>query len=835
MRVPVSWLREYVELPSDITARELAAALIAAGLEVETVDRLGADVDGPVVVGRVVSFVEEEHSNGKTVRWCRVDVGPEHNHDATNDEPAGRSVICGARNFAVDDLVVVSLPGAVLPGGFAITARKTYGHVSDGMICSSRELGTGNDHDGIIVLPSDAGAPGDDAIALLGLREDVLDIAVTPDRGYALSIRGVAREAATAFGCEFRDPAAVVVPQSASPDWPVAVQAVDGCDRFVFRTVTGFDESATSPLWLQRRLTQAGMRPISLAVDITNYVMLELGQPLHAYDRSRLRGTVVVRHAVLGEQLETLDGAVRSLDTDDLLITDDRGPIGIAGVMGGASTEIDAATSDIVIEAAHFEPTTISRSSRRHRLSSEASRRFERGVDDRLQEVAAERAARLLCELGGAVVADSSTVFDQAPAATVIDLALELPSRLVGRSYPHDEVERLLVAVGCTVEVAGSQARVTVPSWRPDLRIPADLVEEVARLHGYDAIPAELPRPPAGGGLTEPQRLRRRVGQVLAGAGFTEVLTYPFGSPEVHNVFGLPADDKRRRALRLANPLSEEEPELRTSLLPGLLSTLRRNVSRGFDDVALFESGLVFLPRPGAADVAPRPGVDRRPSADEVAALDAALPDQPRHVATVMAGDQSPRGWWGPGEPVRWADAVQSARVVARAAGVELEVRSAQRAPWHPGRCAELVVDNQVVGHAGELHPRVVAALGVPERTAAMELDLDAVFVHAHAVASAPRVDTYPVAKEDVALVVDRSVPSSDVAAALRDGAGALLEQVRLFDVYEGEQVAAGRRSLAFALRFRAADRTLTVDEVTAARDDAVAEATRRTGATLRT
>ncbi len=835
MRAPLSWIREYADLPETVTARELAGALIAAGLEVETVDHLGADVAGPLVVGRVLSFTEETHSNGKTIRWCRVDVGATHNDPATGDEPAGRGIVCGARNFGVDDLVVVSLPGAVLPGGFAITARTTYGHVSDGMICSSRELGTGDDHDGIIVLPAGVAAPGHDAVALLGLREDVLDIAVTPDRGYALSIRGVAREAATAFGCAFTDPAALEVASASGPDWPLAVEAVDGCDRFVFRTVTGFDESAQSPLWMQRRLNQAGMRPISLAVDITNYVMLELGQPLHAYDRSRLQGTVVVRRARPGETLTTLDGAVRSLDVDDLLITDDRGPIGIAGVMGGASTEIDDATTDIVIEAAHFEPTSIARAIRRHKLPSEASRRFERGVDDRLQEVAAERAARLLVELGGATAADSATVFDQAPAPTVIDLDLNLPSRLVGHDYPHDEVERLLVAAGCSLRVEGSRAEVTAPSWRPDLRMPADLVEEVARLHGYDAIPSVLPPVLAGHGLTDRQRLRRRVGLVLAGDGYTEVLTYPFVAPGVHDAFGLSEDDPRRQALHLANPLSDEEPSLRTTLLPGLLTTLRRNVSRGFDDVALFESGLVFLPRAGGAEQAPRPGVEGRPTSAEVAALDAALPDQPRHVATVLAGARSRSGWWGDGDPAGWADAVESAQRVAGAAGVTLRVRAAQRAPWHPGRCAELLVDDVSVGHAGELHPRVVAALGLPARTSAMELDLDAVADRAVWVRRAPLITTYPVAKEDVALVVDAAVPAQEVATALREGAGALVEQVRLFDVYEGEQVGAGRRSLAFALRFRAPDRTLTLEEVSAARDAAVAEATRRTGATLRT
>jgi phenylalanyl-tRNA synthetase beta chain len=644
----------------------------------------------------------------------------------------------------------------------------------------------------------------------------------------------VAREVGTAVGVPFRDPAGLSVPEATGTDWPVVLTDPARCDRFVLRTVTGFDETASSPLWMQRRLHQAGMRPISLAVDITNYVMLELGQPLHAYDRSRLSGAIDVRLAQPGERLQTLDGTTRTLDADDLLITDDTGPIGVAGVMGGATTEIDGRTRDIVIEAAHFEPTTIARSARRHRLPSEASRRFERGVDDRLQEVAAERALRLLCDLGGAVSAGTMTVADQAAGPTTIDLDLDLPTRLVGLHFPHDEVERLLTAVGCEVWLNGASARVTVPSWRPDLRIPADLVEEVARLHGYDAIPAVLPQAAVGSGLTDSQRLVRRVGQVLAGAGLTEVLSYPFVSPAVHDACGLPDDDPRRHALRLANPISEEEPELRTWLLPGLLAAVRRNVSRGNDDVAVFESGLVFRPRPGVASAVVRPDVTDRPTDAEIAALEVLLPDQPRRLAVAMSGRRELPGWWGDGRDATWADAVDSARAVAAAVRVPLTVRADRHPPWHPGRCAALVVAGEVVGYAGELHPRVLGELGLPPRTVAMELDLDAMARHATPVAPAPDVRTFPVAKEDVALVVADWVPAAEIEDALRSGAGDLLEQVRLFDVYVGDQVGPGQRSLAFNLRFRAADRTLTPEEVSAARDAAVAEARRRVGATVR-
>lgn len=822
MRVPISWLRDYVDLPQSMTARELADRLIDVGLEVETVDEVGADLTGPLVIGRILDFVEESHSNGKTIRWCQLDVG--------SGDPRG--IVCGAGNFAASDLVVVALPGATLPGGFAITARKTYGHESDGMICSPRELGVGDDHHGIWVLPAGVGDPGADAIAVLGLRDDVLDIAVTPDRGYALSLRGVAREAAGALGVTYVDP--VLTPTDVAEDaWPVRVDDSEGCDRFVTRQLSGLDATASSPHWMQQRLRLAGMRPLSLAVDVTNYVMLEYGQPLHAYDADRLSGPIVVRRAASGETLSTLDGVVRDLDVDDLLITDDSGPIGIAGVMGGLSTEIHAGTTAVVVESAHFAPATISRSARRHKLPSEASRRFARGVDPALQEAAAERATVLLSDLGGAMVLSGRTVVGMPGAGAVIEFEPALASRLVGVDFDTETVGRLLVAVGCEVDRTGERWQVQTPTWRPDLALPADLVEEVARQYGYEHIPSELPPAAASPGLTSGQRRRRRVGLALAGAGYVEIQSYPFLGREAFDDLRLPEGDERRAALSLANPLSDEQPLLRTTLLPGLFETLRRNVSRGLTDLSLFEMGLVYRPDERVDHTPPRPVVTRRPTDAELEAVLALLPRQPRRVAAVLAGDRERSGWWGDGRPASWGDAVDAARLVAEVCGVQLRVEADDHAPWHPGRCASLVVDGAVVGHAGELHPTVIEAWGLPPRTCAMELELDALPDRENET-RAPRLSTYPVAKEDVALVVDATVPSADVADALQRGGGALVESVRLFDVYRGDQVPSGHASLAFSLRLRADDRTLTADDVAQVRSAAVAEAERTTGAVLR-
>ncbi|MEU5274377.1 phenylalanine--tRNA ligase subunit beta [Streptomyces hygroscopicus] len=839
MRVPLSWLREYVDLPAGETGRDVQAKLVAAGLEVETVEQLGAGLKGPLVVGQVLA-IEELEGFKKPIRYCQVDVG------RANGTGEPQNIVCGARNFRVGDKVVVVLPGAELPGGFAISARKTYGKVSEGMICSASELGMSDDHDGIIVLPPEHEA-GSDAIELLELVDEVLDIAVTPDRGYCLSMRGIARETAIAYELPLRDPALLDVPAPNSHGYPVKVADPIGCDRFTARTVTGLDPEAHSPIWLQRRLQKAGMRPVSLAVDITNYVMLELGQPLHAYDRSRVNGAIGVRRAEPGEKLTTLDGTQRVLDGEDLVITDESGPIGLAGVMGGANTEIADATADpgtgqvvgtteVVIEAAHFAPVSVARTARRHKLSSEASRRFERGVDPQAASAAAQRTVDLLVLLAGGTAEVGVTEIIAPSAPHTITLPADHPDKVAGVHYGRETVVRRLQQIGCDVYGA-DDLTVTVPSWRPDLTDPNDLAEEVIRLEGYENLPSTLPLPPAGRGLTERQRLHRRVGRALAGAGYVEALNYPFIGEEVLDQFGLAADDPRRDVVRLVNPLSDAEPALRTTLLPGLLGALRRNHGRGEHDLALFETGLVFRATGDEPPAAVLP-VDRRPTDEQIAALDAALPHQPRRAAAVLAGDREQAGWWGKGTPVSWADAVEAGRIVAREAGVELIVRQDQQDPWHPGRCAALlaVVDGEeiLVGNAGELHPRVTKALGLPERTCAMEIELDRLERAGTGRVEAPHVSTFPVATQDVALVVGASVPAAEVETALREGAGELLESLRLFDVFTGEQLGEGKKSLAYALRFRAPDRTLTAEEIAASRDAAVAVAADRTGATLR-
>jgi phenylalanyl-tRNA synthetase beta chain len=828
MRAPLSWLREYAALPDDLDGRTLAEALIRAGLEVETVDQIGAEITGPLVIGKVLAYEVEVHSNGKSIRWCQVDVG------SHNDDSGSRSVVCGAHNFEVGDFVVVARPGTVLPGGFGISARKTYGHVSDGMICSAKELGLGDDHTGILVLDEPDMKPGSDAAPVLRLREEVLDIAVTPDRGYCLSIRGIAREAAQALEVAFTDPVHHVVPAETVNGYPVELQS-EACPLFVALTVTGIDPGRPSPRWLSRRVQLAGMRSISLAVDITNYVMLETGQPIHAYDADLLDGAIVVRKAGEGEKLTTLDDVVRPLHTDDLLITDASGPIGLAGVMGGATTELSLSTRNVVIEAAHFDAMTIARTSRRHKLSSEASRRFERGVDPEASYAAAHRVAELLVAHAGGTLQPEETVRGATPPQPSTTIADTLPAQILGIDIDHSSVVRLLEAIGATVTDRGVRLEITPPSWRPDLNDPYDYVEEVGRLIGFDTIEPVVPSAPVGRGLTRSQRARRAINLALAARGFVEVLSFPFASATDLDLMGVPADDRRRRLNKIVNPLSEASPYLRTSMLPGLFAAAARNRSRGNDDLALFEAGSVFFANDRLL-AAPRPPVTQRPSAEELAALDRALGQQPRHLAAVLTGQWVPEGWDGPGIPAGWQQAIAFVEAAASAIGLRLDRRAAEHPPWHPGRCAEFMLPTgEGIGYAGELHPEACAAFGLPATAAAAEIDLDALVGAAPAAGDVPTIAGFPVAKEDVALIVDEDLPAAAVERALRAGAGPLLESIWLFDLYTGPQIGEGKKSLAYALRFRAPDRTLTDAEAAEARDAAVAEAAERTGAVQRT
>jgi phenylalanyl-tRNA synthetase beta chain len=828
MRLPYSWLRDVIAAGApgwEPHADELEQTLIRIGHEVEEVITVGP-VSGPLRIGRVTE-IEELTDFKKPIRAVKADVG----------ETEPRDIVCGATNFAVGDLVVVALPGTVLPGDFTIATRKTYGRTSDGMICSVAELNLGTDHSGILVLPPGTAQPGAPAADVLGLDDVVFHLAITPDRGYCLSVRGMAREIACAYDLEFVDPADVRALPVEGEALPVTIEGGTGVVRFGLRPVTGIDPTAVSPWWMQRRLLLSGIRAISPAVDVTNYVMLELGHPMHAHDRSLITGGFTVRFAEPGETVVTLDDIERTLDPRDVLIVDDVATAAIGGVMGAGTTEVRDTTTDLMLEAAVWDPAAVSRTQRRLHLASEAGRRYERTVDPAISVAALDRAAGLLADIAGGTVEPTLTDWRGDPpredwSQPPVSMAADLPDRTAGVDYADGTTGRRLTQIGAVVVTDGDRVTATPPSWRPDLRQPADLVEEVLRLEGLEIIPSVLPQAPAGRGLDPAQKRRRAIGKSLALGGYVEILPTPFLPAGVFDQWGLPADDARRRTTQVLNPLESDRPRLATTLLPALLEALGRNVSRGTVDVALYAIAQVVEPTVDTRAVERIP-TERRPTDDEIATLDASLPRQPQHVGVVLAGLREPAGPWGPGRPVEAADAFEAVRVIGRAAGAELTLRAAHYLPWHPGRCAEVVIGNgAVVGHAGQLHPAVVERSGLPKGTCAVELDLDAIPITE--ALPAPVVSPFPAVFQDVSLIVGEDVAASLVVDAVRDGAGELLEEVRLFDVYTGPQIGDGRKSVTLALRFRAGDRTLTEDEASAARDAAVKTAADRVGAIQR-
>lgn len=836
MRIPLSWLAEYVELPTNTTPEDVHHALVSVGLEEEDIHRF--DVTGPVVVGQVLEFTDEPQSNGKTIRWCQVKVSAED----TDQGAAVRGIVCGANNFFVGDKVVVTLPGAVLPGGFEIAARKTYGHVSDGMIASSKELGLGEDHSGILRLSSLGLDPeiGTDAKALLGLDDVAVEVNVTPDRGYAMSMRGIAREYHHATGASYTDPATTVAVGTGS-GFSVTladnspIRDVPGCGAFIARVVRGIDATAPTPPFMVSRLALAGMRSISLPVDITNYVMVELGQPIHGYDLDALTGGITVRRATPGETLKTLDDQVRTLDPEDLLITDESGAIGLAGVMGGATTEMSNTTTNVLIEAAWFDPVSIARTARRHKLPSEAQKRFQRGVDPMVAGAAAQRVADLLVEFAGGTIdaLGADVQVEGFTTATEISFPASAVKDFVGTDVSDEDVWRILADIGCQVSGSGDTRTITPPTWRPDLTDWPTLVEEVARIVGYDKIPSELPIAPAGRGLTHTQQAKRRIVTGLCHAGMTEVLSYPFVTPEQNRLWVFDQANAHD-GVRIANALDDQVSRLRVSLIPGLIDMARRNRSRGLWDLALVEAGSVFIPQAviGTEDI---PVGAERPAGDVIDALDASIPAQPWHVAGVFMGAAERVGVGVSQRVADVSDAIDAATQVARLAGGDLQVTQATHPSFHPGRFGHLVVNGTVVGVVGEILPSIAHELDLPRRVAVFEINGELML---EILGSDPHtmepLSAFPAATQDISVVVGQDVVVGQLQDALAEGAGQLLENITLVDIYRGEGVDADKQSVTFALRFRAQDRTLTQEEATEAKNAGLAKAASSFGAVLR-
>jgi phenylalanyl-tRNA synthetase beta chain len=800
MRVPLSWLADHVDV--DVPAETLAERLTFAGIEIETIHRVGDDLAG-ILTARVLEV--EPHPDADRLVLVRIDAGGED-----------RRVVCGARNFAPGDVVPWAAPGAKLPGGVEIGRRAVRGAVSDGMLASARELGVFDDHSGILVLPPDTPV-GADVVEAVGLRDSVLDVKTAPNRGDILSMRGVAREVAVLYGKELK-PLDLTVPETgpaAAGLASVAVEDTEGCPVYAARVVEGLDAARPAPLWMARRLYLYGQRPLGAVVDVTNYLLLDQGQPLHAFDLDRVPGQrIVVRRAVEGETLRTLDGRDRRLAGQDTVITSGERVLALAGIMGGEDTEVRPATTRVLIESAHFPPAVVRRTMRRLGMHTEGGQRWARGVDPAGAEPVCDQAATLMAALaGGTVAAGRLRAGPGVGERDTIRLDWARSSRRLGAPADPEFAAAHLRSFGCRTEVADRRTVLAVPpSWRFDLELWADLEEEVARRWGYDQIPATLPA--ATGGRLDPiQRLRRQAREVLAGMGVTEVQTYPFLSPAAFDRLGLPADDPRRQTLRLANPISEEAPELRTTMLPGLAEAARRNLARGLEGVAVYELGAVFLPNPKGD-----------------------LPDEPLTLGILLAGQRPGGRYDDPRQPLDFADVKGVVEGLVGALGIPgVGYRAEEPPPYHPGRCAGVFLEDRPVGACGQLHPRVAAELELPAASFAVELELDPLLAAVPRMRPAPTPSPYPELSFDVAFLVPPGVAAADLEEALREAGGELLARLTLFDAYQGPPLPPGHRNLAYRVALQAADRTLTDADGAAVRDRMAALAAERLQAVLRT
>jgi len=807
MRVSYKWLGEYVDL-SRTTPEELADKMTMSGVAVEHLDYLGEGIKN-VVVGRLEKI--EKHPDADKLVVCLVEAG------------TGEliQIVTGASNVREGHVVPVALVGAELPGGLKIKRSKLRGVESAGMLCSGQELGLDEKNlpeesrKGILILPADTPV-GKDIKEVLGLDDVVLELELTPNRADCLSMVGVAREVAAVLGVEFRPP---VIEVAETGDNVVGLARIDIedtelCKRYaarIFRNV----KIGPSPQWMQQRLQAAGMRPISNIVDITNYVMLELGQPLHAFDYDTLGGQqIIVRRAKAGEEMVTLDNNLRKLDPGMLIIADAKVPVAIAGVMGGLETEVTDKTKTILLESAYFDGASIRRTSRKLGLSSEASKRFEKGIDLGGCVMAADRAAQLLVEMGAGEVVGG--VIDNCVTKVkerVINLSLERVGLILGIDIPKETIVDILKGLGFGVEDLGAQLAVQVPTRRNDLTLEEDLVEEVARLYGYNNIPTTLPDGPATqGAKTSSQQVRDLIRETILSCGLTEVLTLSFSNQKLLDNLRVPPGDSLRQAVVLQNPLSEEQSMLRTTLLPGLLEVSARNYARRVKDIAIFELGNTFEPT-----------------------ADGKLPNEHLAIAGLVLG-QTPQTWYGKPQVMDFYYLKGILETLASTLGLPdvSYVAESGNPSFHPGRTANVLVGGKKAGIIGQLHPDVVENFGLAGEIYAFQLDADILVEKANMVKKYQPLAKFPGVDRDMAFTVDRKVEAGRIMEIIRANGGKLLQDVTIFDVYQGQQIKEGYKSMAFSLKYQAPDRTLTDEEVNQIQAKIEAKLAEEIGAQLR-
>lgn len=793
MKFSEQWLREWVS--PELTTQQLADQITMAGLEVDGIDPVAGEFSG-VVVAEVIS--REAHPEADRLNVCQVNDG--------SDEPV--QVVCGAPNVAVGQKVLFARVGAKLPGDFKIRKAKLRGVESRGMICGASELGLEDDaSDGIMVLPADAPI-GRDAREWLKLDDNAIEVDLTPNRGDCLSVKGLAREVGVLNRLAVTVPAIAPVTAVIDDTFPVTVSAAQGCPRYLGRVVRGVNVAATSPLWLEERLRRSGIRSIDPVVDITNYVLLELGQPMHAFDLACLNGGIDVRMAKAEEPLTLLDGQEIALRDDTLVIADENGPLAIAGVMGGKGSGVSADTQDIFFEAAFFAPLTIAGKARSYGLHTDSSHRFERGVDAQLQRDAMERATALLIEIAGGQPGPVIEVASDAelPKAAVVGLSAASVERMLGMALPNDEIVEILERLGMQMRADGDgQWQVVVPSWRFDVSIEADLIEELARIHGYNNLPVSRPNarltPAASHEATQPLTSLRRQ---LVARGYQEAISYSFVAPEQQKAL-----DPDGVAPALANPISSDMAVMRSSLWPGLVKALSHNLNRQQSRVRLFETGLVFR---GELDTL----------------------EQTPMVGGLISGARLPEGWNGGRDKVDFFDLKGDVEALLALGGNLAAWRfdAAEHPALHPGQSARLLLNDEPVGWMGALHPATRAELGLKVEVFVFEITLSAACA-----GRLPRfapLSKYPEVRRDLAFVVEEGVHVQSLLDAIRAQAGEWLTDLRLFDVYQGQGVADGHKSLALGLTWQHPSRTLNDDEINQLVDAIVTDSHTRFGAALR-
>jgi phenylalanyl-tRNA synthetase beta chain len=808
MKAPLSWLREYVSI--EISVDELASRLALTGTEVERVAAVGISDEGDnlsrFVVGKVVEC--GRHPDADKLSVCVVDVG----------EGQPRTIVCGAPNVAAGQTVAVVLPGGVFPSGLTIKEAKLRGVPSSGMIMSEAELGLAAKSAGTMELPNEWSA-GELLSEHFAISDQVLEVEVTPNRPDCLSIRGLAREIAAITGAPFAEQTDFSHPWGERPvEEDIAIEVLDPdlCPRYAGRVIRGV-RIGESPLWLKARLCHVGMRPISNVVDVTNYVQWALGQPLHAFDLHTIRGArIVVRRAHPGERLVTLDDEERVLTDQMLVIADSERASVVAGIMGGLDSEITASTTDILLEGANFSGPSIMRTSSALGLRSEASTRYEKGLDPEAVTAALDMACKMFVDLcGGTVSVGTVDVRVPPRAQTALRLRSARVRQILGKAVDSSEAAAILTSLGCSAAVDGADLQVTVPSYRADLEREIDLIEEVARVHGLDQIPSTVPGRRLGrGGLSAEQKRTREIEDLLVGAGLSQVISYSFGDDKWPDCLRLAEEDPRRRGIVLANPLSGDQSVMQTMLLPGLLDTARRNVSVREERVPVFEVGRVFLPSEKSSGQLPR---------------------EETHVGILVAGEWEGDAWNSSDTMVDYFLVKGFVERLANALHAPFAYSRAEEPFLHPGKSA-LVRDaeQREVGWLGEVHPLVAQAYDLRGPVVAAELDVARLLGEAQDVVTFRDLLAYPVVEQDLALVVPSEIAAAAVVDSLRRAGGDLLETVTVFDLYEGAQVATGKKSLALRLSFRAPDRTLSEAEVNRLRERMIRMVSTDVGAELR-